>query len=716
VEFYGGAGNDTLRGGDGDDLLDGGSGNDNLDGGDGDDLLRGRHGDDNLSGGPGDDVLYGDPGRGQDTLSGDDGDDTLFGADGDDDLRGGDDDDTLVVRDMVNGDEVTVDGDRENDTLDLGSYADNRVSADDSQITIDLGDTRMATITHSGLEAVLTGEFVGVAGPDQTAGEQTEVILRAVRPTEPDGVPVVVDGSEFQVNTLAQNDQEAPSIAIADNGAFVIVWQGPDADRTGVFAQLYDAGGVAVGGEIQVNATTSGAQTNPVVAIAGDGGFVVAWESPDTNRSGVLARRFGADGVAIGGEFQVNLVAWGDQKAPAIAMASDGRFVIAWQGVDANRAGVYAQRYDANGVKVGGRLAVNTVRFGDQDNPAIAMADDGRFTVVWEGSDSNRGGIFARQYSAIGVPVTGELTVNSIETGDQINPAIAMSPDGRFVVAWQGSDSSRAGVFAQRFDAAAGRLGDEFQANTSVSGDQAAPAIVISDSGRFVILWQGPDADRTGVFAQAYFDDGQAVGREMQINATIPGDQIAPAAAMTGDGYFAAVWESPDDSGSGVFARRYNAGHQTHSWTQLTGPAVVLLNADSADPSFVAPDTTTTTALTFELEVFYGGISGLTDTVTVTVSPNNDAPEAIDDPLFTDQGVAVMTGDLLANDTDPNGDMLRVESLSQAVNGLVVFNGNGRFTYTPNPGYSGDDSFTYTATDGNGGSDTAAVNITVSPL
>jgi len=271
-------------------------------------------------------------------------------------------------------------------------------------------------------------------------------------------------------------------------------------------------------------------------------------------------------------------------------------------------------------------------------------------------------------------------------------------------------------VFAQRFDAAAGRLGDEFQANTSVSGDQAAPAIVISDSGRLVILWQGPDADRTGVFAQAYFDDGAVAGQEFRVNATIPGDQTAPAAAMTGDGYFAVVWESPDASNKGVFAQRYNAGQQTHSWTQLAGPVVTLLNADTADPSFIAPDITTTTALTFELEVFYGGISGLTDAVTVTVTPNNDAPDAVDDPLITDQDLAATARNLLANDTDPNGDTLRVESLSQAANGSVAFNGNGEFTYTPNPGYSGGDSFTYTVADGNGGSDTATVNITVNPL
>ena len=91
--LYGGDGEDRLYGHDGDDTLYGGAGDDRLEGDDGNDRLEGGAGDDRLDGNAGDDTLYG--GDGGDRLSGWDGDDTLYGGDGDDALLGSDGDDTL---------------------------------------------------------------------------------------------------------------------------------------------------------------------------------------------------------------------------------------------------------------------------------------------------------------------------------------------------------------------------------------------------------------------------------------------------------------------------------------------------------------------------------------------------------------------------------------------------------------------------------------------
>lgn len=106
-----------------------------------------------------------------------------------------------------------------------------------------------------------------------------------------------------------------------------------------------------------------------------------------------------------------------------------------------------------------------------------------------------------------------------------------------------------------------------------------------------------------------------------------------------------------------------------------------------------------------------------TATVNVTVSaappPPNAAPDAIDDAVTTNEDTAVTTGNVLANDTDPDGDTLSITGFTQGSNGTVINNNDGTFTYTPNPDFSGSDSFTYTVDDGNGGTDTATVHITV---
>ena len=99
--------------------------------------------------------------------------------------------------------------------------------------------------------------------------------------------------------------------------------------------------------------------------------------------------------------------------------------------------------------------------------------------------------------------------------------------------------------------------------------------------------------------------------------------------------------------------------------------------------------------------------------VTVTVGSVPDAPEANDDVVTTDEGVAVIV-DVLANDTDADGDILTVASVTQGTDGGVTNNGTD-VTYTPEANWSGTDSFTYTADDGNGGTDVATVTVTVDP-
>ena len=94
--------------------------------------------------------------------------------------------------------------------------------------------------------------------------------------------------------------------------------------------------------------------------------------------------------------------------------------------------------------------------------------------------------------------------------------------------------------------------------------------------------------------------------------------------------------------------------------------------------------------------------------------PNN-APVAADDADTTleDNGITV---NVLANDSDPDGDTIQVGSVTDGTNGTVVDNGNGTVTYTPDANFHGTDSFTYRAYDGADYSDPATVTITVDPV
>ncbi|MCB9969813.1 MAG: tandem-95 repeat protein [Geminicoccaceae bacterium] len=100
----------------------------------------------------------------------------------------------------------------------------------------------------------------------------------------------------------------------------------------------------------------------------------------------------------------------------------------------------------------------------------------------------------------------------------------------------------------------------------------------------------------------------------------------------------------------------------------------------------------------------------------ITVKPVNDAPEAMADAGTTAEDAAVLI-DVLGNDTDLDGDALRVASVVRPGNGTAVIDAEtGQVRYTPNADFNGEDSFTYTVSDGAGGTAVGTVTVTVEPV
>ncbi|TXI30593.1 MAG: hypothetical protein E6Q60_01075 [Nitrosomonas oligotropha] len=94
---------------------------------------------------------------------------------------------------------------------------------------------------------------------------------------------------------------------------------------------------------------------------------------------------------------------------------------------------------------------------------------------------------------------------------------------------------------------------------------------------------------------------------------------------------------------------------------------------------------------------------------------SNQMPEAVDDNAVTAYGTPVAIN-ILSNDSDPDGDVLQIDGVTDPVSGsLAFYSDSGTITYLPNEGFSGTDSFTYSVTDRFGGTDTATVSIAVEP-
>ena len=88
--------------------------------------------------------------------------------------------------------------------------------------------------------------------------------------------------------------------------------------------------------------------------------------------------------------------------------------------------------------------------------------------------------------------------------------------------------------------------------------------------------------------------------------------------------------------------------------------------------------------------------------VDLTVNPLNDAPTAAADTyaVSLDRALTVAAPGVLINDRDVDGNPISAVLVTAPINGRLVLNADGSFTYTPNVGYVGSDSFTYRSSDG----------------
>ncbi|HIF9171145.1 TPA: tandem-95 repeat protein, partial [Photobacterium damselae] len=137
----------------------------------------------------------------------------------------------------------------------------------------------------------------------------------------------------------------------------------------------------------------------------------------------------------------------------------------------------------------------------------------------------------------------------------------------------------------------------------------------------------------------------------------------------------------------------------------------VTVNADGSWEYVPNPDFNGEDSFTVVVDDGNGGTD--TITVTVNVTPVNDAPVGEDVSAETQEETAV-TGQLTATDAD--GDNLTFKPGSDPTNGQVTVNPDGSWEYVPNPDFNGEDSFTVVVDDGNGGTDTITVTVNVTPV
>ncbi|WP_347250360.1 retention module-containing protein, partial [Zoogloea sp.] len=140
----------------------------------------------------------------------------------------------------------------------------------------------------------------------------------------------------------------------------------------------------------------------------------------------------------------------------------------------------------------------------------------------------------------------------------------------------------------------------------------------------------------------------------------------------------------------------------------------VTVNPDGTLNFTPAPDITGPVVITYTVSDGKGGTA--TSTVTVNVTPVNDAPIAAPDIATTPENTPVTVA-VLGNDSDPEGNPLTVTGATvDPALGSVVINPDGTLTFTPANDFNGPVVITYTISDGQGGTATSTVSIDVTPI
>jgi len=338
---------------------------------------------------------------------------------------------------------------------------------------------------------------------------------------------------------------------------------------------------VRSGAAIAVSSLNSGTQMRSTVKAMDDGGFMVFWYSSDPAADGsgyaVRARRFDAQGVAVGAETLINTSTTGDQVWPRIATLNSGAYVIAWETSDFTQDGsgtaIKARMFSASGAPIGGEFLVNTHVVADQKQPNVTALADGGFLIAWQTTDPAQDGqssaIKAQRFDSSGAPVGAEFLVNAAAPWGSGSPQsdvdITGLANGGFVASWQAASSTTflSHVKVQIFAADGTKVGPEFMAQSETVGHNSGRVAALQDGG-FLLTWNGGGSS-LGTIGQFFDSAGNKSGAQFALGS-------APEIVQRPDGTILIA------SGSGtISAQLYNTAGQA------LGPKTLVHEGGSAN-------------------------------------------------------------------------------------------------------------------------------------
>jgi VCBS repeat-containing protein len=786
-KLFGGKGNDKLFGLAGDDKLDGGKGNDALDGGAGRDLLIGGKGDDSLLGGDGDDVLYGDAaGMGSPWTWGkcfgwnprSDGDDFLDGGAGNDKVYAGRGDDLLLY---------SMAGNLGADFADIGTHDvyDGGSGFDTLVLELTHGESLLDSVQDDieAFEAFLDRK----ADPRGDHGKTFHFQSFDLDARNIEALEIQLINNAPTANADAAGTDEDTPVAI---GAASLLANDTDPDHLDVLAVIgadaLSALGAAISRDAGGNLTYDPTGALALQQLAEGATATDSFGYTISDLAGETATAFVQ--VTVTG-VNDRPVAQGDSNATDEDHAVTGNVLANDADIDiGDTLAVAAVNGSAAGVGVpivldsGALLTVNAIGSYTYD-PA------GRFEYLAVGKSAADSFTYvvSDNHGAQSDPVTVSLTITGVNdmpvaVDDRVNPdgggggveTLLDFNGGPYDAAENGFFIDGYRIFGFQFPgvgvggSAVAAVGTEFNAASADGADNALlrtdpqdfaahSLAVASNAGSFQLTIAGFNNGvqvaslpspvivspyNTVGYTTVSFDVTWGSIDELRFYADVANDFIllddirvsvggSTASGVSEDAAIDIAFEdllsNDTDVDIGDLLELLSA-----EATSAMGATIGLLDGKlHYDPTTaaaiqaLAQGETDTDTFTYTVSDGNGGTD--TATVSVVLRGVNDAPDAQNDARSTSEDSAI-SGNVLANDTDAEGDTLAVTNagaFSSTLGAAVTLAADGSFTYDPTAspalqalagGTSAADSFSYSVSDGNGGTDTAIVAITVAGL
>lgn len=341
---------------------------------------------------------------------------------------------------------------------------------------------------------------------------------------------------------LQSSDQQSTALAMNSQGNSVVVYAGyRDDDPDGVFQRRFSSGGSASAVEL-VNVERRQEQSSPSVAIGENNQYAICWQGRGRDESqglrdsnGVFIRWFSPSGQPLTGEVLVNQQTEGVQENADLTILPDGTAVIVWAGASREDAsGVYARRFSALGVPLSPQVLLHQPDSVRNDYPSVSSDASGNVFVTWSRRTGGNSAwdILVRKFDSQLKPlgsaqVIGSGTDRPELAGTQVRSRIATDSDGSSILTWTGQDVARNqwNIYAQRVLASGDLSGSPFRVNSQIGGVQKDPDVAASSDGRFVISWTRGLWDGSGweVVASIFDSSGSSIENELPVHTVTVG-------------------------------------------------------------------------------------------------------------------------------------------------------------------------------------------------